>query len=123
MIYMSLQKIFLDTQREKLLSDKQKIEQDLARFTVRDGDSFKVIWNEKGAGDEDNADESRDYADALALQGTLTAELNDINTALSHIEDGTYGNCSVCGNDIVEARLEARPMATLCITCQEKSER
>ncbi len=120
---MSLQKTFLDKQHEKLISDKQKIEQDLARFTVRDGDSFKVIWNEKGPGDEDNADESRDYADALALQGTLTSELTDINTALSHIEDGTYGCCSGCGTDIAEARLEARPMATLCITCQEKSGR
>lgn len=120
---MGLPQIFLDKQKSRLLIDKEKIEQDLSRFTAQDGDTFKVIWNEKGPGDEDNADESRDYADALALERTLSSERSSIIEALKHIEEGTYGRCYSCGTDIAELRLEARPMATLCIACQERLER
>lgn len=120
---MALSHAFLSNQKDRLLSDKERIEHDLARFTTQDGDSFKVIWNEKGAGDEDNADESRDYADALALERTLSSERASIIEALKHINEGTYGRCTSCGNDIAEPRLEARPMATLCVSCQERQER
>ena len=120
---MALTQSFLDKQKSRLFADKQRIEQDLIRFTKQDGDTFKVIWNEKGVGDEDNADESRDYSDALALERTLSSERSSIIEALKHIDEGTYGSCYSCGNDIVEQRLEARPMATLCIACQERIER
>ena len=120
---MALPHSFLDTQKSRLLVDKEKIEADLARFTTQDGDTFKVVWNEKGPGDEDNADESRDCADALALERTLSSERSAIIEALKHIEEGDYGSCQSCGKDIAEARLQARPMATLCIACQERLER
>lgn len=38
-----------------------------------------------------------------------------VNNALSRIEDGTYGECEVCGELIEEKRLEALPYATLCM--------
>ena len=38
-----------------------------------------------------------------------------VNNALSRIEDGTYGECEVCGKVIEEKRLEALPYATLCM--------
>lgn len=120
---MALSQSFLENQKNRLLADKSRIEHDLARFTTQDGDTFKVVWNEKGAGDEDNADESRDYSDALALERTLSSERSSIIEALKHMEEGTYGRCNSCGNDIAEPRLEARPMATLCVSCQERLER
>ncbi len=52
--------------------------------------------------------------------------LNKIEAALEKIEDGVYGECEVCGEDIGVKRLEARPVAELCIDCkaeQEKRER
>ena len=52
--------------------------------------------------------------------------LNKINAALDKIEDGIYGECSVCGEEIGIKRLQARPVAELCIDCkaeQEKLER
>lgn len=120
---MAWSQTFFDKQKERLLVDKERIESDLARFTTQEGDSFKVVWNEKGPGDEDNADESRDYSDAIALERALSSERSSIIEALRHIEEGTYGRCASCGNDIAEARLEARPMATLCVACQERQER
>jgi DnaK suppressor protein len=52
--------------------------------------------------------------------------LSKIETALGKIEEGRYGECVTCGEDIGAARLKARPVAELCIDCkaeQEKLER
>lgn len=38
-----------------------------------------------------------------------------VENALSRIENGTYGECEVCGEKIEEKRLEALPYATLCM--------
>jgi DnaK suppressor protein len=49
-----------------------------------------------------------------------------IREALERIENGTYGICEECGEDISVQRLEARPVTTLCIDCktsQEEDER
>lgn len=120
---MPFEKSFLDGQEQRLLTQKERIEQELAKFAVRDGDEFRVVWTEKGATDEDNADESRDYADAVALCDTLSQEWKDIGVALGKLHDGTYGQCGQCGQDIAAGRLEARSMAILCIGCQERQER
>jgi DnaK suppressor protein len=52
--------------------------------------------------------------------------LNKIDKALAKIGEGEYGSCESCGEDIGLKRLEARPVAELCIECkaeQEKLER
>jgi DnaK suppressor protein len=45
-----------------------------------------------------------------------------INAALERIEEGTFGICEECGEEISEARLKARPVTTLCIDCKKKQE-
>lgn len=46
-----------------------------------------------------------------------------INQALERIDDGTYGYCEETGVPIGVARLDARPIATLCLEAQELHER
>lgn len=46
-----------------------------------------------------------------------------INQALERIEKGTYGYCEETGVPIGLARLDARPIATLCLEAQERHER
>ena len=46
-----------------------------------------------------------------------------INKALKKIEEGTYGVCERCEEEITAKRLEARPVAELCIKCKEQSEK
>ena len=41
--------------------------------------------------------------------------LTYVNNALMRIENGTYGECVECGEDIEEKRLDAVPYATLCM--------
>jgi DnaK suppressor protein len=50
-------------------------------------------------------------------------ELQHIEAALARIEDGSYGICADCGDEIARARLKAYPMATRCLPCQERHER
>ena len=45
-----------------------------------------------------------------------------IREALGRIDDGTYGNCEICGGEISEKRLIARPVTTMCIGCKSRQE-
>ena len=45
-----------------------------------------------------------------------------IKEALERIESGTFGICEVCGEEITEERLKARPVTTLCIDCKTEEE-
>jgi DnaK suppressor protein len=48
--------------------------------------------------------------------------LSKIDEAIGRIEDGTYGVCEECGEEIGIKRLEARPVTTLCIDCKTLQE-
>jgi len=48
--------------------------------------------------------------------------INKINKTLSRIDDGEYGYCEETGEEIGLQRLEARPIATLCLDAQERWE-
>ena len=70
--------------------------------------------------DADWEEQAVDLADDEALEGVddvLRAEIQQIRLALLRIENGSYGTCAVCGNEIRRERLEARPIATRCINC------
>ncbi|RUM88573.1 MAG: RNA polymerase-binding protein DksA [Thermodesulfatator sp.] len=49
--------------------------------------------------------------------------IKKIRKAIERIDDGTYGICEDCGEDIGFKRLEARPVTTLCIECKSKQEK
>ena len=55
--------------------------------------------------------------------GRDVEELNDIEAALRRMDDGSYGDCDDCGQEIGFARLEVQPTATRCIADQEKFEK
>jgi len=55
----------------------------------------------------------------LALDEEGRMELNQIQHALTRIDNGDYFDCSACGKPIGEKRLEAVPFADKCINCAE----
>ncbi len=103
------------------------------------GSARSVIWESKKAlgGDihldpDDFPDEIDTASSEINLQftGRLREReqglLAKIDTALQKIEEGEFGECVSCGEDIGVKRLRARPVAELCIDCkaeQEKLER
>jgi|TARA_B110000037_G_C17047523_1_gene476315 DnaK suppressor protein len=74
-----------------------------------------------------------DDIDFAAMESTreFTLRLRDrerilirkIQKALKRIDEGEYGICDNCGDDITEKRLMARPVATWCIDCKTEAER
>ncbi len=48
--------------------------------------------------------------------------ISKIREALERLEEGTFGICEQCSEDISQERLEARPVTTLCIDCKKKQE-
>ena len=72
-------------------------------------------------------DEERSMEDFVlgmdfALMEMESETLRKIDEALRRLEEGTYGDCSECGQRIVEARLKALPFANTCRECQEHRE-
>ncbi|MFI5298833.1 MAG: TraR/DksA family transcriptional regulator [Polyangiales bacterium] len=57
------------------------------------------------------------------LRGREKTFLDKISKAIERIDDGSFGVCEECGDDISVKRLEARPETTLCIRCKEDQER
>ena len=49
--------------------------------------------------------------------------LRKLDGALRRIQDGTFGECESCEEEIGLRRLEARPTATMCVSCKEEQER
>ena len=52
---------------------------------------------------------------AVSTQEHLLAMLDEVRRARQRVADGSYGTCEVCGEQIPEGRLEARPWATRCV--------
>ena len=48
--------------------------------------------------------------------------ISKIREALDRIDAGTYGYCDLCGGEINEKRLKARPVTTMCIACKSSAE-
>jgi DnaK suppressor protein len=48
--------------------------------------------------------------------------IGKIKEALARIDDGSYGKCEDCGENIGIERLKARPVTTLCIDCKSLQE-
>jgi DnaK suppressor protein len=58
----------------------------------------------------------------FALIQMKAETLNKINEALTRLEEGTFGNCFECGEEISERRLRALPFAVRCKDCEEARE-
>ena len=65
----------------------------------------------------DSAAATTSRAEALAVIGQARERLAAADAALDRLDAGTYGVCASCGRPIPEARLEARPLSVLCVSC------
>jgi DnaK suppressor protein len=72
------------------------------------------------SGDQALVDLDREMG--ISLQEMRNRERQLIDDALDSLEEGTYGVCAECGNEISEKRLQALPFARLCVECKSKRE-
>ena len=78
--------------------------------------------NEVFADPADRATAESDRAFTLRIRDRERRLIRKIQAALTRIDDGTYGICEECGEDISVARLKARPVTRLCINYKAKQE-
>jgi DnaK suppressor protein len=71
-------------------------------------------------GDQATAETDRNFM--LRLRGRERSLLKKIDNALERIEQGIFGICERCKEEIGIKRLEARPVTTLCIECKTQQE-
>lgn len=118
-----MEKTTLESIKTKLLQEKEQLEKDLATFAnksaVVEGD-YAARFPQYGSDEGENAAEVAAFGDRLSLERTLEEQLQDVNKALAHIADGSYGTCKYCKNPIEEQRLLARPTSTSCVACKKK---
>ena len=70
--------------------------------------------------DADSSERAVQLEDDESLEAqaaVISDEIASIRRAIERIEDGSYGECVRCGNEIAPGRLEARPESALCIEC------
>jgi DnaK suppressor protein len=70
----------------------------------------------------DRATQESEFGLELRTRDRERKLLRKIDSALARIEDGSYGFCDETGEEIGLKRLEARPVATLCVEAQERRE-
>jgi DnaK suppressor protein len=58
----------------------------------------------------------------FSILDQVQAELEDVERALKRLDDGSYGNCQACGEEIGDERLEAVPAARFCLEHQSDAE-
>jgi DnaK suppressor protein len=78
--------------------------------------------NEVFADPADRATAESDRAFTLRIRDRERRLIRKIQAALQRIDDGTYGICEDCGEDISSQRLKARPVTRLCINCKARQE-
>jgi DnaK suppressor protein len=69
----------------------------------------------------DDATEAYEQAKGLALRQNAEQVLAQVTVALDRFDEGRYGICGRCGQDIDPARLKALPYVTLCLRCQQRN--
>lgn len=107
----------LDSLRGALEEERASVQRQLAEHGApADGEVVEVDVDE---GFADSAHATAERSQTLALVEQLHEHQREIDGALARMEKGTYGRCESCGHDIPFERLEARPTATLCVTCKQ----
>jgi RNA polymerase-binding transcription factor DksA len=125
-----LSKDFIAQQKKKLLAEKAFLEDQLQEIggkrdiNVKDVEDFDVnppsLSRSNEAREDDlEAQEVTAYTNSLALEDSLEKKLADVNVALGKIENGHYGRCVNCHQEIPRERLEALPTAKICLECEQ----
>ncbi len=100
----------LEQMKAEIIADEQQIRADL---TTQHG-------NIPDPNDRATMESNRGFE--LRIRTRERKLLSKVEHALARMDDGKYGVCQECGNDIRPKRLEARPVAKFCIDCKTKQE-
>ena len=104
-------KKMFEAEKQKLLFNDRILRED---FSVNADDRYDEL---------DQATTDVEQSMRMRLCNRETLYLKKVDEALKRIEEGTFGECFECGEQIELKRLQARPTATHCVSCKEEQER
>lgn len=111
--------------KEKLEEFRQILQEQMDQL-LRDADRTVSDMTDEKTNFPDPTDRASLESDRnfeLRIRDRERKLIAKIREALDRIDDGEFGECEECGEEIGEARLKARPVTTLCIECKTEQER
>lgn len=108
----------LEAERERLLSLREEDEEvsDLNEEQSESAGDLADYDQHPGDVGTETFERTKD----IAVHDQIDEHLRDVEDALARVEDGTYGQCAVCGRQIDDERLAARPATRYCKEHQEQ---
>jgi len=105
--------------RARLAAERQAVS---GRLEALHGDFEAMVATSEGSNADDEHDPegstiAYERSQLSALMEQAERHLAEIADAEARLATGTYGVCAVCGRDIPEERLRARPVARTCVGC------
>ena len=106
-------------EKEEVQKIRQHMDEEALEISMQDSISELSMYDNHPG---DVASEVFERSKDTALRQSESIHLEKIDDALAKINQGTYGSCSMCGQEISLDRLEAFPATTVCIECKKKEE-
>ena len=109
--------------KQLLIKEKENLETELGKFAKQNPhnpEDYETQFEDIGNDESESTSEVVKFGLNLSLEKTLEKSLRDVNKTLKRIEDGDYGKCKYCQQEINVKRLKARPTSSACITCKTK---
>lgn len=106
-----------DAIRAQLEASRAELDAELEAITAVPRDPMAALSFGKRIGD--GTTEAVERLNKIGVAEALEAKRAEVIRALAKLDEGTYGECDVCGDRIPEERLEARPATTRCVGCAE----
>jgi len=104
----------MEALRQTLVDRKAELEVELGRLIAPPTTGAAVSFGKRVG---DGTTEAVERLSTTATARSITHSIVDIDRALVKIDDGTYGKCDQCEDDIGVARLDALPAASRCVEC------
>lgn len=102
---------------ETLLADLEASSETLASEHGDPGELSNLDQHSAEAASELTENERDDV-----LRAVVEGQRVEVLAALKRLDEGTYGTCTECGTTLPDERLDARPEAARCVTCQHDLE-
>lgn len=101
-----------------LIRQQKELENNLVALAKDD----PIVENEVAQASEPGTDSwmAEMHGRAITLKQNMQDLLVKTKTSLANLRTGKYGKCEKCGKEIEIERLEAMPVATLCLSCSKK---
>ena len=112
-----------DRQLQRFQQQLLTLRNELKASLESDSDEGKPVEPDRAIGRLTRQDAMQAQQMALEIKRRNQARLAQVALALERIEQGSYGYCTRCEEEISEARLKVRPEAPICISCADPRSR